>query len=62
MYSSDSKLRNLYRSTIMHNTAAIDNNNQEHVNDKKIFEMSNNSNPNLELFKETNNDIFFCLS
>ena len=58
-YSSDSKLRNLYRSTIMHNTAIIDNNNQEHVNDKKIFEMSNNSNPNLELFKETNNSIFF---
>ena len=43
----------------MHNTAIIDNNNQEHVNDKKIFEMSNNSNPNLELFKETNNSIFF---
>tara|TARA_B100001113_G_scaffold352060_1_gene352539 strand:- start:1370 stop:2212 length:843 start_codon:yes stop_codon:yes gene_type:complete len=59
VYTSNYSLRNLYRSTMMHNTASIDNKSQEEINEKNLFQMTNYSNPSLEAFKENKHEIFF---
>lgn len=61
VYSSDAKARNLFRSTKMHNTIVIDNENQEKMPEKQLWDYKRKSSPKLlDWQTDDNRDIIEC--
>ena len=61
VYSSDAKARNLFRSTRMHNTIVIDNENQEKMPEKQLWDNKRKTSPKvLDWQTDDNLDIIVC--